>query len=73
MRVVAGDAAIQPDDFVDAQVIMKRAFQLAAAEAGIARLYVGEQALFSGEQLPCPIHVDAAAFEHQSGFDPLQL
>ena len=36
------------------------------AEAGVALLDLGEQALFGGEQDSCAVDVDAAAFEDEA-------
>jgi hypothetical protein len=48
--VVAGDAAIQPDDLIDAEIIVKGLLQLLAAHAGIALLDLAQQAFLGGEQ-----------------------
>ena len=50
VRVVAGDAAAEPDHLRIAQVVGEHALDAVAAEPGVARLDVGEQALLGGEQ-----------------------
>ena len=52
VRIVAGDAAIEPEHLVDAEIIVKSLLQLLAADAGIALLHFAEQALLGGEQNP---------------------
>ena len=64
--VVAGDAAIEPDDLIDAQEVMKGLFQLVAAHAGIALLHLAQQALLGGEQNTFAIGIDGAALENQA-------
>jgi hypothetical protein len=61
--IVAGDAAIEPDHLIDAEKIVKGLLQLRAADAGIALLYLAEQALLGGEQNARAVGVDGAAFE----------
>src|SRR5579863_6894270 len=63
--VVAGDATAEPDDLIDAEVVVERALELLAAHAGIALLDVAEQAFFRGEQSAGAVDVDGAAFEHR--------
>src|SRR5450759_2840501 len=62
--VVAGNSMLQPDDARSTQVIAQAAFDLPAAELGIAGLYGAEQALLRGQQQTLSVDVDAAAFEH---------
>ena len=66
VRVVAGDAATQPDHLIDAEIIVKGALQLLAAHAGIALLHLAQQAFFGGEQNSRAVHVDRSAFEHDA-------
>ena len=66
--VVAGAAAGEPEGLVDAEVVAEGAFELGAglvrrAEAGVALLDFGEEALLGGEQDACAVGVDGAAFE----------
>ena len=63
--IVAGDAAIEPEHLIDAEIIVKDLLQLLAADAGIALLHLAEQALFRGEQDARAVGVDGAAFEHE--------
>ena len=48
--IVAGDAAIEPDGLVDAQIVVKDALKFRAADAGVTLLHLAQQALFGGEQ-----------------------
>ena len=65
VRVVAGDAAVQPEHLIDAEIVVEGLLQLLAADAGIALLHRAQQAFFRGEQQACAVDVDTAAFEHQ--------
>ncbi len=48
--VVSGDAAVEPEHLIDAEVVVKGLFQLLAADAGVALLDLAEQTLLGGEQ-----------------------
>jgi len=66
--VVAGTAAREPEGLVDAEVVAEGAFEEAlgcgfVAEAWVALLNFGEEALFGGEQNSRAVGVDGAAFE----------
>ncbi len=44
--------------------------QIRAAEAGIPHLHgLAQQAFLGGQQQTRAVHVDAAAFEHDAGFE----
>jgi hypothetical protein len=62
--IVAHDSAIEPDGLVDTEIVVKDALKLLAADARIALLHLAQMALFGGEQRPCAVDVDGAAFEH---------
>ena len=62
--VVAGNAAPEPDDLADAQVVGKYLLELRAGRAGIALLDVAEQALFRGEEGSAAVDINAAAFQY---------
>ena len=69
--VVAGAAAVEPEGLVDAEVVVEGLFEVLAgfvfvAEAGVALLDFGEEALFGGEEDACAVGVDAAAFEDEA-------
>ena len=65
VRVVAGDAFLQPDGLTDAEKIGKVLFEFRAPQTGIANLHrLAEQAFFGGQQEAAAIHIDAAAFQH---------
>ena len=68
--VVAGDAAVQPEDLLDAEVVGEGLLESLrvgfVAEAGVALLDLGEQALFGGEQDARAVGVDGAAFEDEA-------
>ncbi len=66
MRVIADDAAAEPQDLIDAEVVVKRALKLLAAHAGIALLHFAQQALFGGEQSALAVHVNRSAFENEA-------
>ena len=66
--VVAGAAAVEPERLMDAEVVVEGAFELGAglfrrAEAGVALLDLGEEALLGGEEDAGAVDVDGAAFE----------
>ena len=63
--VVAGDAAAEPEDLVDAQIVVKDPLQLLAAHAGVALLHFAQQALLGGEQHSLAIGIDRPAFENK--------
>src|SRR5579863_1713008 len=67
VRVVAGDASSQPDYLGCAQVIGERALHLAARDARITYLHVGQQAFLRGQQSPRPVDIDRTAFEYSAG------
>ena len=63
--VVAGAAAVEPEDLVDAEVVVEGLFELGAGDTGVAGLDVGEEALFGGEEDAGAVGVDASAFEDE--------
>ena len=63
-RVVAGDAAAEPDHLLGAEIVAQDRSVSAAAELGVARRLAVEQALFGGEQRALAVDVDGAALEH---------
>jgi hypothetical protein len=68
VRIVARAAAMQPEGLVDAEVIAEGCFEQVlrrgfVAEAGVAHLDLGEQALLGGEENARAVGVDGAAFE----------
>src|SRR6185312_3577499 len=63
VRIIAGDAAVEPDDLVDGEVVVKGALKLLASDARIALLHAAEKALFGGEQRTGAAGVDGAALE----------
>src|SRR5260370_4956667 len=72
VSVVAGAALVEPEDLFDAEVVVEGLFQVLAgfgfgAEAGVAFLNFGEEALFGGEEKAGAVGVDAAAFEDYAG------
>ena len=69
--VVACAAAMEPDGLVDAEVVVEGLLEglaggLLVAEAGVALLDVGEEALFGGDESAGAVDVDAAAFEDEA-------
>ncbi len=69
--VVAGAAFVEPEDLFDAEVVVEGLLEVMAglvfgAEAGVALLDLGEEALFGGEEEACAVGVDAAAFEDEA-------
>ena len=56
----------EPEHLVDAEVVAEDSLELLAADAGVALLDLAEQAFFGGEQDPCAVDVDGAAFEHEA-------
>ena len=64
--VVAGNAAAEPDDLIDAEIVVKGVFELLAADAGVALLDFAEQALLRGEQNASAVGVNGAAFKHDA-------
>ena len=64
--VVAGAAAVEPEDLLDAEVIVEGLFELSFGDTGISLLDVGEEALFCGDNDACAVSVYAAAFENEA-------
>src|SRR5208283_255377 len=62
--IVAGNAAAQPNDLIDAEIIGESALQLRAAQAGVALLHFAQKAFFGGEQSTFAVHVDRSALQH---------
>ena len=63
VRVVAEDAAAEPDGVWRAEVFGEDFFVVFARHAGIALLHFAEQAFFGGEDGAASVDVDGAAFE----------
>src|SRR5208337_5656847 len=51
-------------DLIDAEIVVARALQLLAAQAGIAPLHFAQKAFFGSEQSALPVHVNRSAFKH---------
>ena len=69
--VVAGAAFVEPDGLVDAEVVVEGLLEIFTggffvAEAGVALLDLGEEALFGGDEDACTVGVDGAAFEDEA-------
>ena len=64
MCVVARDTAAEPDDLIDAEIVVKRVLKLLAADPGVALLDFAEQALLRGEQNASAVGVNGAAFKN---------
>ena len=69
--VVAGAAFVEPEGLFDAEVVVEGLLEVLAgfgfvAEAGVALLDFGEEALFGGEEEAGAVGVDAAAFEDEA-------
>ena len=70
VSVVAGDAVLQPDHSLDSKIFCEIALPVRALETWIPNLRVrAEQALLGGEQKTGAVYIDAAAFQHDSGFN----
>ena len=67
VRVVAEDAAAEPDRVRRAEVVGENFFVVFARHAGVALLHLAEQAFFGGEDGAASVDVDGAAFEHDAG------
>src|SRR4051812_12118787 len=65
VRVIACDAALEPQYLFHAQVLAERRLDLFPRQSRIALLYRREQALFGGEQGSAPVRVDASALQHK--------
>ncbi len=63
--VVTGYPATEPDDLLDAEIVVKCLLELLAAYAGVALLYFAEQTLFGSQQDAFSIGVDGTAFEDE--------
>src|SRR5262245_37749958 len=63
MRVVAGDAASEPEDIAHAEVVRERPLQRVPRQAGVPRLRLAQQTLLRREQRPASVHVDGPALE----------
>ena len=66
VRVVAGDAAPEPDDAPRAEEVAQHALVAVAPQARVALLYIGKQALLGREQRSAAVDVDRAALEDDS-------
>ncbi len=66
MGVVAGGAPVEPENLVDAEVIMQGALDLLLGDAWVALLDFGEEALFGGDENAGAVSVDGAAFEDEA-------
>jgi len=69
--VVAGAALVEPENLFDAEVVVEGLLEVLAgfgfgAQAGVALLNFGEEALFGGEEEAGAVGVDAAAFEDEA-------
>ncbi len=64
--VVAGDALVEPEDFLDAEEIGEGFFDAVAGEVGVTLLDFGEEAFFGGEDAAVAVDVDGAAFEDEA-------
>src|SRR6185437_13419685 len=82
MRIITRDAAAEPDDFLNAEVVGKKLLQVFARESWVALLHGAEQTFFCGQHQALAVHVNAATFEHNvvrlaiahdSGSELLQL
>jgi len=72
VRVVAGCAPVEPENLVDAEVVVEGLLDLLARDAGVALLDLGEEALLGGEEDADSVGVDGAAFEDEAmGFTVL--
>jgi hypothetical protein len=63
--VIAGDAAVQPEDLSDSQVIGEQLLILLAVQLRVARLHRAEKTLLGGQQETLAVHINGAALEHQ--------
>jgi len=66
VRVVASDAAVEPENLIDAEKIVEGLFELGAADAGVALLHFAQQTLLGGEQDALAVGVDGTAFEDEA-------
>ena len=64
--VIAGAAAVEPDNLIDAEEVVEGGFELVASSARIALLNVRQEALFGGEKDSLPIRVDRSAFKDEA-------
>src|SRR5262245_57080967 len=62
-RVVARDAAFEPENLVDPELLGEHLLRALVAELGVSRLASVEQTLFGGEQRALAVDVDRAALE----------
>ncbi len=66
VRVVAGDAVLQPDCLRRAQILTKDGFDIGASQFWIAGLDRAQQAFFGSQNGARAIHINAAAFENNA-------
>jgi hypothetical protein len=64
--VVTRNAAIEPQDLIDAQIVMKDLLKISAAQAWVPLLYFAQETLFGCEQYAGAIRVDGAALKHNA-------
>ena len=73
VRIVTGDAVLQPQRIRYAEVVAEDLFHLLARKTRIAGLCVAEQALFCGQQRSAAVDVNASALQHDAAPAELQL
>src|SRR5436309_1216009 len=66
MRVVAGDATLEPEDVCYAQVFTKNVPVVLLCKAGIPFLNFAQQAFLGREERAAAVDVNAAAFENNA-------
>src|SRR5207248_1854255 len=65
VRIVADDAALQPNYVGDAEIIMQGTFNLVTRKPRVALLHVTEQAFFGRDECSEAVDVNAAAFKNK--------
>src|SRR6185437_11589896 len=68
MRVVSGDAPVEPDRSPNAKIAREKPLEPLAIETGIASLHGAKQAFLRGQQSARAVYIDTAAFQHNTGF-----
>ena len=67
VRVVAGDAAVEPQRLRHAELLREHALEIALGHARVADLHgLGEEALTRREHRALSVEIDAAALEHDA-------
>src|SRR5690348_17240322 len=66
VRVIANNAALEPQHVCHPKIVAKDVFVIFLCEARIPFLDFAQKAFFGGEQRAAAVHINASAFENHS-------